>query len=157
MSQYHVNLIKFITILCAAGTVGAVGLIFALVGAVMNFSSDDSYIKTDGTISRIEKVVPRDEDENSYEIYVDYIVDGIRYEDVRYPYSSSSMHEGDTVVVEYDPQNPMKIQAPGVKKLGKIFMFIGVPLTVLAVIMFTVLLIQYRKTKNAAVYEQYPG
>ncbi len=108
-------------ILCVAA------LIFLLVGSLVNQSRVPNPVQTDGTITRIEFVTHQgaDGEETDRIIYVNYNVDGVCYEDVRYPYSSLSMRTGDTVVVEYNPQDPTHIQSPITAKIGKYFMIGG--------------------------------
>lgn len=102
-------------------------LIFMLVGSLVNQSRIPNSMQTDGTITSIELVTHQGADgkETDRIIYVNYNVDGVYYEDVKYPYSSFSMHEGDTVVVEYDPQDPTQIQSPITAKIGKYFLIGG--------------------------------
>lgn len=68
---------------------------------------------TTGVISEIEhtskKTGSKRKVKHSYTVYVDYVADTESYHDVILGYHSSSMREGDSIVLYYDPENPTDI------------------------------------------------
>lgn len=101
-----------------------VGLI--LIGSVFNSANK---VETTGIITRIS--LSRSSENESYKVYVSYVVKGDEYESILNGYSSS-FYEGKEVEIYYDKDNPNKI---GMKSLdllilivpgiGLIFLIIG--------------------------------
>ena len=101
-----------------------VGLI--LIGSVFNSANK---VETTGIITRIS--LSRSSENESYKVYVSYVVKGDEYESILNGYSSS-FYEGKEVEIYYDKDNPNKI---GMKSLdllilivpgiGSIFLIIG--------------------------------
>ena len=113
------------TIFAIIGTIFvAVGLI--LFGSVFNSANK---VETTGIITRIS--LSGSSENESYKVYVSYVVKGDEYESILNGYSSS-FYEGKEVEIYYDKDNPNKI---GMKSLdllilivpgiGLIFLIIG--------------------------------
>lgn len=83
-------------------------------------------VSVDGTIQRIEAYIDSngEEQQSVFVSYMDH--DGVLHENVRYPSYSSSMAEGKTVTVVYDPSSPENISAPGAEFIPYIFVVIGI-------------------------------
>lgn len=90
-------------------------------------------VSVEGTIQRIEPYMDTDgeEQQNVFVSYRDN--DGVLHENVRYPSYSSSMKEGKTVTVLYDPASPENIVAPGAEFIPYIFVVIGIIAVAVAV------------------------
>ena len=97
------------------------GIVFLFFAIKLNGQTiPENYVKTDATITRIEKeLIPgRIPDENdplddSYEhrVFVAYSYNGTNYSDVEYPNYDSSMKEGDTVLLYLNPDDPAEFMA----------------------------------------------
>lgn len=108
------------------------GLIFFVVGimiAVVGFVADESNKEfmetakeTEGVISDIEtyRSGSGKRRKTSHRAYVTYEVDGVRYEDIRLSYYSSSMRIGKKITLYYDPLNPTEVKVAGESKFVKI-------------------------------------
>ena len=80
-------------------------------------------------------------DQYDYTVYVDYEIDGKKYENVKYPSYDSSMQKGDEVEILYQSSNPENIaegnltgNATIMIVLGVVFALIGVALGIKAFI-----------------------
>lgn len=106
-----------------------VGLMFAGFGIWGILSPNENYQSVNGTISEIDEYYDMLENnlegETKHKVYVDFIADGKKYTEVEYPAYSSSMKEGGTVTILYDPENPTEIQSPGGEKIPYIFAAVG--------------------------------
>lgn len=88
-------------------------------------------IETTGIIDHFDCEYDIIDEEYDYTTYVDYEVNGVKYDDVVYGAYSSSMKEGDEVVVLYDVNNPEYIESPSAKYVpyivaGAAWVFLGV-------------------------------
>ena len=68
-------------------------------------------------------------DEYTYHVYVNYEVDGKKYENVEYPGYSSSMKNGDEIDILYQSQAPENISETNITGNATIFIVAGVVLT----------------------------
>lgn len=98
------------------------------------FAPDKEYLTTKGTIVDIEIVYDSIDDNNTYKPYIDYEVNGIKYEHVEYGAYDSSMKVNDEVVVYYDPEDPTLIQAEGYKKVPYVVLGISTIFTISSII-----------------------
>ena len=89
------------------------GLAFLAGSIFLLCSPKVDYAETQGIIAEIEESYNFSSEEYEYAVYVDYAVDGVRYEHAPYGSYNSSMKVGDAVTVLYNPAAPDEIQAPG--------------------------------------------
>lgn len=99
MKNKSVNL--FITMLIAIVAFAAVGAI-TLVKAERYVKNG---VKTDATITSVTRNVSSDEDNVSYDVFVEFRVDGVKHKGLLDSYVIG-MKKGDTVPVYYMPDNP---------------------------------------------------
>lgn len=97
-----------------------IGIIFAFIGVTFIIAGfivsaqTKSFLnnseQTDAVISQIEADHYKMNGKRriNYDVWVKYTVDGIQYEEFL-NYYSSSMHEGDIITINYDPNDPSKI------------------------------------------------
>lgn len=84
-----------------------IGVVFAAIGVMMhvhNTNFKENALTTNGTIIDIRTYTDSDGD-TSHDVFVEYYVDGVLY-DGELNYYTSSMEEGDSVKIYYDPNNP---------------------------------------------------
>lgn len=111
-------------IMCVAG------IAFAIVG-IVQFKNRDLYDSTvTATIVDIqeewETATTEDEiDRLVKTAYIDYEVNGVKYEHVLSPVQDDSFNVGDTVDILYQSQNPEKISDQNVAKTAFIFIGLG--------------------------------
>ena len=122
-----------------------VGIVVAVLG-VNKMSSKKLYdASTTGVIVGIEREWTGTDgdgyDQYSYTVYVDYEIDGKKYENVQYPSYNSSMHKGDEVKILYQSANPENIaegdltgNAAIMIAVGAVFALIGAGMGVKAFI-----------------------
>lgn len=115
----------------------AVGVLFLVLGIKALSAPKIEFATTEGVVVEIE-VLPSTtaEDTNNYQVYVDYVVDGVRYEHAKYGAYSSSMNIGDTVTVLYDPADPTHIEAEGSEIVPYIIVAAGAIAVLLSVVFF---------------------
>ncbi len=107
-----------------------VGIIFLIVGITISVHNNN-FLKnaqqTNAVISRIEKEYYYDSDgerKAKHSAWVKYEINGRQYEELL-DYYSSDMREGDTIIINYSPDDPSKI----ITNMGsKILGFIIIPL-----------------------------
>lgn len=141
---------KFGNIRNAVGFI-IIGLFFAVVSVLILSSPKEDLVSATATISAIE--VSYDENnERTFSVFVDYSADGKEYTHVELGSYSSSMHEGDTVDIGYDPADPTHVQALG----GDSLVFIILAVGVLAVVGGVLSLIKSikQKTRDMNEYNQ---
>lgn len=113
-----------------------VGVLFIVVACFAISQPKKELSSTEGTITSIVFYLDSQGEESQY-VYVRYTDrNGVTYDDVEYPSYSSSMKEGDTVTVLYDPASPKQIQAPGGEYLPYIFLAIGVVCVAVSIYQF---------------------
>lgn len=97
-----------------------VGAIFVAVGLILFGSVFNSAnkVETTGIITRIS--LSGSSENESYKVYVSYVVKGDEYESILNGYSSS-FYEGKEVEIYYDKDNPNKI---GMKSLDLLFLIL---------------------------------
>jgi hypothetical protein len=116
------------------------GLVFAISQKFYSVAQTTEAIITD-------IVVTRDIDNGrNYDVYIDYEIDGTKYDDVRIKYYNSSMDIGDTITVYYDPSNPSEVRM----KMGSVIVLlvlvpIGVVFSIVGILLFS---IAHRKKKK---------
>lgn len=93
-------------------------IIIALVLAVMCIlaivhKNNVEYENVRATIVSINEEYDHVAEQYDYNVYVDYEVDGVKYNGVEYGAYNSSMKIGDAVKVKYDVNNPGFIQPEG--------------------------------------------
>ena len=107
-----------------------VGIIFLIVGIAISVHNNN-FLKnaqqTNAVISQIEKEYYNDSDgdrKTKHNVWVKYEVDSRQYEELL-DYYSSDMREGDTIIINYSPNDPSKI----ITNMGsKILGFVIIPL-----------------------------
>lgn len=77
--------------------------------AVTHFRFYKTALETTGTITDIETYQDSDGDSH-HQVFVSYMVDGQAYTDIRLSHYTSSMHEGASISLFYDPKNPEHIE-----------------------------------------------
>ncbi len=122
-----------------------VGIVVIVMG-VNKMNSKKLYdASTTGVIVGIEREwTGTDEDgydQYNYTVYVDYEIDGKKYENVKYPSYDSSMQKGDEVTILYQSANPENIaegnltgNATIMIVIGAVFALIGVAMEIKAFI-----------------------
>lgn len=119
----------------------AVALLFVVLSVYAITHSDDTvYRSTKATIVRIEEEYDTLNEQYEHKVYVDYELDGVKWENIEYGAYDSSMKVGDTVKVIYDMKDPTSIQAEGsvnvpyiVGGVGLAFLAFGVFMLVKAI------------------------
>ena len=112
------------SVLSAVGFV-VVGILFLAASVIaMLSSSGGEYAKIDATIVEIEKTGTGEE--TSYQVYVDYTVDGKDYSHAPLNGWNSNMFEGDVIEVEYNTGDPTDVRTPGGTLTFLIFAAIGI-------------------------------
>ena len=74
-------------------------------------------------------------DQYSYTVYVDYEVDGKKYENAKYPSYDSSMQKGDEVEILYQTANPENIAEGNLTGNAAIMIVMGAVFTLIGVVM----------------------
>ena len=113
--------------------------IFVIVMGVNRLNSKKDYdASTTGVIVGIEREwTGTDEDgfdQYDYKVYVDYEVDGKKYENVEYPSYDSSMQKGGEVEVLYQSSDPTKIAEGNLTGNATIMIVIGAVCTLAGVV-----------------------
>ena len=112
--------------------------IFVIVMGVNRLNSKKDYdASTTGVIVGIEREwTGTDEDgfdQYDYTVYVNYEVDGQKYENVKYPSYDSSMQKGDEVEVLYQSSDPTNIAEGNLTGNATIMIVIGAVCTLFGV------------------------
>ncbi|MBE6720616.1 MAG: hypothetical protein E7571_08215 [Ruminococcaceae bacterium] len=105
------------------------GIIFIISG-IHTYKNKDLYDSTVTAtvvevVEDIDTVTDPENPETTYTVYIDYEVDGTKYEHVESPESDSTMKEGDTIEILYQSKDPSKITAKNVGKTSLIFIVLG--------------------------------
>lgn len=87
----------------------AVALIILAVGIWMTFFHSKGFVKTTGVVVETESELDSEGD-IIYRPKVEYVVDGVTYREWL-DASSSSVYEGKTLKIAYDPNNPSVIHS----------------------------------------------
>ena len=103
-----------------------VGALFVVLAGIGISLPKAELLSAEGKIERIEfdTDASGEKTEQVYVSYTDYA--GVHHETIRYPAYSSSMKEGDSVSLLYDPAAPENIESPGAKYIPYIFIVIGI-------------------------------
>lgn len=112
--------------------------VFVIVMGVNRLNSKNDYdASTTGVIVGIEREWSgTDEDgfdQYDYTVYVNYEVDGQKYENVKYPSYDSSMQKGDEVEVLYQSSDPTNIAEGNLTGNATIMLVIGAVCTLFGV------------------------
>ncbi|MCR5456668.1 MAG: DUF3592 domain-containing protein [Clostridiales bacterium] len=83
-------------------------VLLVVVGVLMMSNKKDNYVETTATISEIKYIAP--DEELAHEVYVDYTIDGHRYEHVQLNIFEFSYSVGKEITILYDPANPSVIK-----------------------------------------------
>ena len=115
----------------------ALALVLGIIALVVGIHSNatkhlyDSTVKA--TIVDIEESWETDPDTDSQKLvktaYIDYTVDGQKYERVLSPVQDDGFKVGDTTEILYQSGNPEKIAAPDMATTAVIFIIVGVVVT----------------------------
>lgn len=120
---------KILPIIMSIGFV-AVGIIFAVSGISTIANKDKFDTQITATVVDIQEewesaADPDEPDRLVSTAYIDYEVDGKRFEHVLSPEQSDEMKVGDTVDILVQSQNPEKISSLDPAKGGAIFIALG--------------------------------
>ncbi len=130
---------KLISIILSIAVVVG-GIAFAIVGVVQLVNKDkyDSTVKA--TIVDIEEewqtaTDPDDIDRLVKTAYIDYEVNGVKYEHVVSPVQDDNYEVGDTVDILYQSQNPEKISGQNITSASIAFIGLGLLAAVIGCVM----------------------
>ena len=119
---------KFLPIIVSVLII-VLGIVFVVSG-IHTLATKDLYDSSvTATVVDVEEYWDNSDPENSQLVttcYIDYEVNGVKYEHVESPVSDGNMEIGDTVEILYQSQNPEKISAPNITSGGIIFIVVGV-------------------------------
>ncbi|MBQ6020856.1 MAG: DUF3592 domain-containing protein [Clostridia bacterium] len=110
-----------------------VAVVLGIVVLVLGFKKLGSKKNYDASVTGVITGIERewsgtDEDgfdQYDYTVYVDYEVDGKKYEGVKYPSYDSSMQKGDEVEILYQSSNPENIAEGNIAGNATIMIVIG--------------------------------
>ncbi len=106
----------------------AVGIIFIISG-VQTLLNKDLYDSTvTATVVDVQEEWDYSDPDDSRlvtTVYIDYEIDGVKYEHVESPEQSSNMKIGDKVDVLYQSKDPSKISAQNITTGAVIFIIVG--------------------------------
>lgn len=110
-----------------------VAVVLGIVVLVLGFKKLGSKKNYDASVTGVISGIERewsgtDEDgfdQYDYTVYVDYEVDGKKYEGVKYPSYDSSMQKGDDVEILYQSSNPENIAEGNIAGNAMIMIVIG--------------------------------
>ena len=134
----RITMIVFLFILAA---------ILVVIGVMVTSKRKTDYVETQATIVEL-KETGTDEDNMTYDVFVDYTVNGVKYEHVQVDSYSSGYAVGKQITVLYDPSNPAVIVGK-TSEFVIILLFAGAAVCAVggvALIVHTVK--SLRKTKN---------
>ena len=106
------------------------GIVFVVVG-ITTLSNKDKYDTTvTATVVEVEEqFIPGNADEadrTEYTAYIDYEVNGKKFEHVLSPIADEGLSEGDTVEILCQSEDPAQISAPNITSGGIAFIVVGV-------------------------------
>lgn len=125
MANIIMLLRKFRIVRCALAFM-VIGAVFAGFGIYMCTVPEKERLTTTGTLVEIVESIEAADDQVTHETYVDYTVDGKEYKHAYYGAYETGMKVGDTVEVQYLPEDPTDIQAPGAEKVKYVFAGAGI-------------------------------
>ncbi len=116
----------------------AAGIVMIVMG-VNRLNSKKNYdASTTGVIVGIEREWTGTDadgfDQYDYTVYVDYEVDGKKYENVKYPTYDSSMQKGDEVEILYQSANPANIAEGNLSGNATFMIVFGVVVALIGVV-----------------------
>ena len=122
-----------------------IGILFAGVGGFLYFRDKNNqkyYVTTSAVIVDIDSnttIYYEDgsgvESNTEFDVYIDYEVDGVKYENVLYDGFTVGMKEGDVITITYDVRNPGAPFSLTVNTIAFIgFMVIGGVIILVAVV-----------------------
>lgn len=105
------------------------GIVFVVSG-IHKLATKDLYDSTvTATVVDIQEEWDTSADDNSPQttthVYIDYEVDGKKYEHVESPEQNGNMKIGDTVEILYQSKDPSKISTKDISKVSAIFIAAG--------------------------------
>ncbi|MBR2811989.1 MAG: DUF3592 domain-containing protein [Solobacterium sp.] len=113
------------------------GLAVGAFGGYTAFFETRGFEKTTAVITRIDETFTGYDDDNnpeySYDVYVDYTVDGKEYSGMS-DYYSGSYEEGKEITIYYNPADPTEIHGDA-KNFGIYMMIIGPVVSIVALIL----------------------
>ncbi len=107
--------------------------IIAIVSGVHKMATKDLYDSTvTATIVDVQEEWDNtgEDSELVYHVYIDYEVDGVKYEHVESPESDSTMQVGDTIELLYQSKDPSKISGKNITGNSVIMIVIGVVIAI---------------------------
>ena len=138
------------------GLIGVIMLVIGVIVFVNGINKKNTYKTTEAVISEIESYRGSD-GERHYTVYVTYRVPGTsKLHETEIGYYSSSMDEGDTIEVMYNPENPKEIVAlNGYWIAAGIFTLMGVVFSIVGGSMFIAEVKKNKKMKTLLESGQY--
>ncbi len=116
----------------------AAGIVVIVLGAKKMSSKKNYDASVTGVITGIEREwTGTDEDgfdQYDYTVYVDYEVDGRKYENVKFPAYDSSMHKGDEIEILYQSSNPENIAEGNVAGNAVFIIAVGAVLALIGIV-----------------------
>lgn len=133
------------------GIFAVLGLFFLLLGIIFYIKDVEfkkTAIKTTGTITEI---VYDSSGESSSVVYVKFSVQGKTYEG-KINYYTSSMYEGKSIVIYYDPSNPNNFQGEEASIVLLIFAILGGVFFLVGIIFILIVTLKNIKRKKVINY-----
>lgn len=139
-----------------------VSAIFIITGifAINKVNSDKKYYReTSAVITKIDTYTEYDKDADGdttkktvHDVYVTYTVDDTTYTNVKLPYYTAGMKEGQTITITYDYRNPGKpvISANTFFIIGIVAIVAG-GLTILSIIVYSIIRIKNKKQEQSRI------
>ena len=103
-----------------------VGVFFIVCSVLALRAPKATWLETQGTVVEIQEDYDTVNEEIAYRVFVDYEVEGKTYTHAEYGAYNTGMKEGDTVTVQYNAEDPAKIQAPGSESIPYIVLGAGI-------------------------------
>ncbi len=109
------------------------GILFVAVGVLVLRAPQGDYAPVKATVDHIDEI--ENFDETEYHVYVDYEVDGKKYEDAEYGSYHTGMKAGDIVDAEYNVDDPADLRAPGTEMIPYVIVGAGIVSLLVSVLM----------------------
>ena len=108
----------------------AAGVVAVIVAAVLIVNSQGTYARVDAVVSDVVTSLGGVNDDATTSVFVDYTVNGQKYEHILVDGSDISMKLGKTITVEYDVNNPARIRGKFSKYVPYGLLLIGLLLAI---------------------------
>ena len=125
---------KIVRILFAIGIL-VVGIAFVIASVFVLKAPKVERVETEATVVEINEDYDSINETTTYEVFVDYEVDGKQYTHAEYGSYTTGMKVGDKVTVEYNPEDPSDVQAPGADNIPYIILAVGAVAVILGIVL----------------------